>query len=107
MNSYNLKQTIMFAKLRNLGYDFVYFFEKFPDDFAQNPPQCTRLSIRAMEKKIKHDIGRPPPPFSTVPSVLAYLLPQPEVANACSIWCVPSTVITASHLPLLPTQIYY
>ena len=64
MNSHKLKQTYNVyktQKLRYLVYDFVYFFEKFPDDFAQNLPQCTRLSIRAMEKKIKHDIGRPPP----------------------------------------------
>ena len=53
MNSYKPKQTIIFAKLKNsyLGYDIVHFFEKFPDDFAQNLPLCTRLSIRAMEKK--------------------------------------------------------
>ena len=45
--NYNVCKT---QKLRYLVHDFGYFFEKIPDDFAQNLPQCTRLSIRAMEK---------------------------------------------------------
>ena len=39
--------------LKKRGYSIQgrTLFKEFPDDFAQNLPLCTRLSIRAMEKK--------------------------------------------------------
>ena len=81
-----------------ISWDIIWaiFYEKFRM-ILPKICHCVLGSRFAPWKKNKAWHWTPPPPFSTVPSVLAYLLPQPEVANACSIWCVPFTVITASY----------
>ena len=81
------------------------FFWKISRWFCPNPATVYSALDSRHGKKIKHDIGRPPPfqygPFSTG-------LPFTTTRSGerlCSIWCVPSTVITASQKPTIAT--YY
>ena len=108
MNSCKPKQTIIFANLRN--WDILdMILSIFLKNFRMILPKIRHsvLGSRfAPWKKNKAWHWTPPPPFQYGPFSTG--LPFTTTRSGerlCSIWCVPSTVITASQKPTIAT--YY